>query len=123
MSRLLLILIFTFLSSPVLSNSIQQLESELNQHDYNRAAQTGLAILRQQPENIQAQFLTAVAFQNNKQPDIAQRYYQQIIRSHPELPEPRNNLAMIYMDQEQYDLAIDQLIASLKTNPAYATAW
>ncbi len=123
MLRLLVLLISCFISSSVLSNTIQQLESEINKQQYSRAAKTGLTMLRQQPQNIQAQFLTAVAFQNNNQPSIAQRYYLQIIQSNPELPEPRNNLAMIYIDQGKYDQAIDLLITSLKTHPAYATAW
>ena len=107
----------------MLSTTIQQLETELNQRKFSRAAKTGLAMLRQQPQNIQTQFLTAVAFQHNNQPGIAERYYLQLIQSNPELPEPRNNLAMIYIDHGKYDQAIDLLITSLKTHPAYATAW
>ncbi len=123
MFRLFFILITVFLAGPVLGNSIEQLHSELEQQKYSRAAKTGLNILRKQPENIEAQFLTALSFQNNGQADIAKRYYEEIIKNHPELPEPRNNLAMIYMEQGKYDQAIDLLVASLKTHPAYATAW
>ncbi len=123
MLRLLVLLISCFVSTSVLSSAIQKLESELNQQQYSRAAKTGLAMLRQQPDNTQARFLTAVAFQHNGQPGIAERHYLQLIKTNPELPEPRNNLAMIYIDQGKYDQAIDLLISSLKTNPAYATAW
>lgn len=123
MFRLLVLLIACLLSSSVYSNTIQQLQAELNKNRYSQAAKIGLAMLRQQPKDIQAQFLTAVAFQQNRQPEIAQRYYLQIINSNPELPEPRNNLAMIYMDQGKHDEAINLLIASLKTHPAYATVW
>lgn len=106
-----------------LGSTIQQLEAELKKQKYASAATTGLSLLRQQPDNIQAQFLTALAFQNNDQLKQAKRYYQQIIETHPELPEPRNNLAMIYLEQGQHDRAVNLLIASLKTHPAYATAW
>ena len=80
-------------------------------------------MLEQQPKNIKLRFLTAVAFQHSDQPAKAERYYQQLIKTNPELPEPRNNLAMIYIDKGKYDQAIDLLIASLNTHPAYATAW
>ncbi|MCK4710493.1 MAG: tetratricopeptide repeat protein [Gammaproteobacteria bacterium] len=123
MLRLSVVLLACLLSSSVQSNTIQQLEAELKKNRYSQAAKIGLAMLRQQPKDIQAQFLTAVAFQQNRQPEIAQRYYLQIINSNPELPEPRNNLAMIYMDKGQYDEAINLLITSLKTHPAYATVW
>lgn len=123
MPRLPALLIFLFLSTPVFSNTVHQLQTELNQKQYGRAAKTGLAMLRTQPGDVQVQFLTAVAFQHNNQVDVAQRYYRQIILNHPELPEPKNNLAMIHMAQGQYDQAIELLIASMKTHPAYATAW
>ena len=123
MFKLFALLISCLVSTSVLSNTIQQLESALSQQQYSRAAKTGLGVLRQHPDNIQAQFLTAVAFQHNDQPDIAERYYLQLIETNPELPEPRNNLAMIYMNQGKYDQSIDLLITSLKTHPAYATAW
>lgn len=123
MFRLIVLLVACTLSFSAHSKNIKKLESELNNKRYDQAAKTGMAMLRQQPNNIHARFLTAVALQENNQTDIAQKYYQQIIKKNPELPEPRNNLAMIYMDQGKYDEAINLLISSLKTHPAYATAW
>lgn len=123
MPRLFLLLFVTALPFSSDGNTLQQLETELKQQKYSHATSTGQALLSQQPENARIQFLTALAFQYNNQPKRAQHYYQKIIRSHPELPEPRNNLAMIYLQQGKHDQAVDLLITSLETHPAYATAW
>ncbi len=116
-------ILILFLSPSVLSNSIGQLQTDLEHKQYSKAVKTGQQLLDQQPDNILVKFLTAVAFQHNNQIDSAKQYYHQIINSHPELPEPRNNLAMILMNQGHYDQAIELLITSMKTHPAYATAW
>lgn len=114
-----------FLSLPTVSsgNSIQQLQNELQQKKYSRAATTGLSLLRQKPDDVQVLFLTALAFQHNKQLEQASRYYREIVKQQPGLPEPLNNLAMIQLQQGNHDQAVDLLIASLQTHPAYATAW
>ena len=123
MKRHLIGLILTALPALGWSNSVEQLQTELDQQKFARAATTGLALLRQQPDNIRVMFLTALALQNNGQPEQAARYYRQIITMNPSLPEPHNNLAMIEMTRGNHDQAANLLIASLQTHPAYATAW
>ncbi len=71
----------------------------------------------------QTLFGSALALQQQGKLDAAREKYQQLIKLNPALPEPRNNLAIIYMQQGQYDQAIDLLSATLNTHPAYATAW
>ncbi len=123
MQNYLFLLIFLTFPGLVSADSISQLKGELEKKQYATAAVTGLSLLDEQPENLQLQFLTALALQNNNQQQLAIQHYQQIIKAHPELPEPRNNLAIIYLQQGQPDKAVDLLIASLQTHPAYATVW
>ena len=40
----------------------------------------------------------------------------------PELPEPRNNLAVLYAQQGDYALARDELERAIQTAPDYAVA-
>lgn len=105
------------------ANSLQQIQQDLKANRYAQAAASAKALLKQQPDDLQLHFITALALQKNAQPEQAIRHYQAIIADHPKLPEPRNNLAIIYLQQGQYDQAIDLLIESLNTHPAYATAW
>src|SRR5258706_15112 len=46
-----------------------------------------------------------------------------LARDYPELPEPYNNLAVLYANQGQYEKARQQLEMSIRTHPSYATAY
>ena len=123
MPRIFLLLLLPLLSLAANGDSLRQLQQELAQQKYARAATTGLALLRDRPDDLQLLFLTALAFQHNQQPEQASRYYREIINRNPDLPEPMNNLAIIRLQQGDHEEAVDLLVASLKTHPAYATAW
>src|SRR5450830_653161 len=45
-----------------------------------------------------------------------------LTQEYPELPEPYNNLAVLYASQNQYDKARTALEMAIRTNPSYATA-
>jgi ketosteroid isomerase-like protein len=45
-----------------------------------------------------------------------------LTESYPELPEPYNNLAVLYAAQSQFDKARAALEMAIRTNPSYATA-
>ena len=117
-----LLISLVFIGS-VQANTLQQMKNELEAQQYAQAATTGLSLLKEQPDDLESQFLTALAFQKNNQASQAIRYYQAIIKQHPELPEPRNNLAIIYQQQGNHEAAVKLLIGSLNTHPAYAAAY
>ena len=48
--------------------------------------------------------------------------FTQITQEYPELPEPYNNLAVLYASQSQFDKARAALEMAIRTNPSYATA-
>jgi len=123
MLSLKILLLAGIVTTSAYANSIQQLEAELHQENYKRASRTAIDLLKNNPDNVQIQFLSALAFQHNNELENAQHLYQEIIRDYPDLPEPRNNLAMIYLQQAEYDRAIELLTSSMQTSPAYATVW
>lgn len=49
--------------------------------------------------------------------------FTKITEDYPELPEPFNNLAVLYAQQGQYDKARTALEMAIRTNPSYATAY
>ena len=49
--------------------------------------------------------------------------FQKLIESHPELPGPYNNLAVLYGNQGDYEKARQALELAFRTNPTYATAF
>ena len=51
------------------------------------------------------------------------RIFQGLTEDYPELPEPYNNLAVLYAAQGQYERARQALEMSIRTHPSYATAY
>src|SRR2546425_9737176 len=49
--------------------------------------------------------------------------FTKLTQDYPELPEPYNNLAVIYASQGQYEKARAALEQSIRTHPSYATAY
>ena len=54
--------------------------------------------------------------------DEAVKVFTDLTRDYPQLPEPYNNLAVLYAQKGDYEKARDALEAALATHPAYATA-
>jgi Flp pilus assembly protein TadD len=46
-----------------------------------------------------------------------------LIEDYPELPEPYNNLAVLYAQQKQFDKARTALEMAIRIHPGYATAY
>ncbi|WP_066261402.1 nuclear transport factor 2 family protein [Hydrogenophaga flava] len=74
------------------------------------------------PRDPQMRFLKGVIqTESGKQTD-AIATFQKLTEEFPELPEPYNNLAVLYAGQSQFDKARAALEMAIRTNPSYATA-
>lgn len=80
------------------------------------------AILAAQPKDAQARFLKSLILSEQGQTDDAVRILTALTEDYPELPEPYNNLAVLYAGQGQYEKAKIALEKALRTHPSYATA-
>ena len=124
MPRFIVTLICCLIFGPVLAAStIQDLQQQIAGKDYSAAARNGEQLLIDNPGHTWVRFLTAYAHQQNDQMTRAIALYEGIIRDHPGLPEPRNNLALIYLAQGDYDRASQLLVDAINTHPSYATAY
>ena len=124
MRRFIFLLFCVISTRPVLcADTIQDLTLLIDQEQFAKAAQTGELLLASNPNHTRAQFLTAYAYQMNQEHAKASNHYQSLIRQHPDLPEPRNNLAMIYLARGDYDRASELLVEAINTHNSYATAY
>lgn len=121
LSAILLCLLGALL--PVAAASLQDLQGLLEQQRYAAAAETGAQLLQQHPQGERVRFLVAYAYQMNGQTEQAIALYRALIADNPGLPEPRNNLAMIYLERGDYDRASQMLIDAINSHPSYATAY
>ncbi len=120
---ILLILCVISIEAAFSAPSVQDLASLIDQNQFAKAAQTGEQLLTGNPTHVRIQFLTAYAYQMDEQLVKASKHYRDIIQRHPNLPEPRNNLAMIYLADGDYDRASELLIEAINTRKSYATAY
>ena len=105
------------------ASSIDDLKQLVEQEKFVQAAETGEELLLRHPGHARIQFLTAYAYQQNQQNWKAAHHYNNLILQHPQLPEPRNNLAMIYIADGDYDKASQLLIDAINTQNSYAVAY
>jgi tetratricopeptide (TPR) repeat protein len=74
-------------------------------------------------EDAQARFRKGViATEQGKQAEAIE-IFSKLTQDYPNLPEPYNNLAVIYAGQGQYEKARAALEQSIRTHPSYATAY
>ncbi len=78
--------------------------------------------LNDNPKDVQALFIKGVLLAELNKRDEAIKTFTDITAKYPNLPEPYNNLAVLYADQGQYDKARMALETAIKTHPSYATA-
>ncbi|OIN94593.1 MAG: DUF4440 domain-containing protein [Comamonadaceae bacterium CG1_02_60_18] len=74
------------------------------------------------PTDPQLRFLKGVIQRNLGKQNEAVATFTKLTQDYPELPEPYNNLAVLYASQGQYDKARAALEMAIRTNPSYATA-
>ena len=74
------------------------------------------------PRDPQMRFIKGVIQTEAGKPADAIATFTQITQDYPELPEPYNNLAVLYASQSQFDKARAALEMAIRTNPSYATA-
>jgi tetratricopeptide (TPR) repeat protein len=78
--------------------------------------------LANKPRDAQMRFLKGVIQTESGKPTDAIATFSKLTEDYPELPEPYNNLAVLYAGQSQFDKARAALEMAIRTNPSYATA-
>ena len=78
--------------------------------------------LASKPRDPQMRFLKGVILAETGKTADAISTFVKLTEEFPELPEPYNNLAVLYAGQSQFDKARIALEMAIRTNPSYATA-
>ena len=74
------------------------------------------------PRDPQMRFIKGVIHGDMGQSAEAMTIFRQLNQDYPELPEPYNNLAVLYAGQGDLDKARTALEMAIRTNPSYAAA-
>ena len=78
--------------------------------------------LATKPRDPQMRFIKGVIQRDAGKTTDAIATFARLTEDYPELPEPYNNLAVLYASQTQFDKARTALEMAIRTNPSYATA-
>jgi tetratricopeptide (TPR) repeat protein len=78
--------------------------------------------LKTNPRDPQGRFLKGLVLTEQKRTNDAIQVFTGLTEDFPELPEPYNNLAVLYASQGNYDKAKSALELAIHTHPSYATA-
>ena len=79
-------------------------------------------LLAAKPRDPQLRFQKGVMLAESQRRSEAAAIFTQLTVDYPEMPEPYNNLAVLYAAQGDYDRARASLEAAVRANPGYAVA-
>jgi ketosteroid isomerase-like protein len=78
--------------------------------------------LAAKPKDAQARFLKGLILTEQGKTADAMKIFSGLTEDYPDLPEPYNNLAVLYASQGKYEKAKQLLEKAISTHPSYATA-
>jgi tetratricopeptide (TPR) repeat protein len=118
------LLIACFTAAPVSAQTdeLQDASQLLKQGQLDRAMERVDTYLKGKPKDARGRFLKGLIFAEQNKPNDAIKVFTELTQEFPELPEPYNNLAVLYASQGQYDKARTALEMAIRTHPSYATA-
>lgn len=89
---------------------------------FDEAMKQADQVLASNPRDAQMRFLKGVVQIDSGKTTDAIATFTRLTQDDPALPEPYNNLAVLYAGQGQYDKARAALESAIRTNPSYSTA-
>jgi tetratricopeptide (TPR) repeat protein len=101
---------------------LQQVQKLMAAGQMKAALARADAHLAKNPRDAQMRFVRGVILSELKDTAAAREVFERLTEEYPELPEPYNNLAVIYASQGQLDRARTLLETALAVRPTYATA-
>jgi tetratricopeptide (TPR) repeat protein len=104
------------------NTDIQEINGLFKQGQYAPALDKVNAYISKNPQDAQARFLKGLILTEQNKSAEAIKVFTSLTEDFPELPEPYNNLAVLYAAQGQYDKAKTELEMAIHTHPSYATA-
>lgn len=120
--RLLLAALLLWFTSPAWPLEREEINKLIGEKRYQEALNQINAQLSTRPKDADALFLQAITLTRLERTKEAVASYKKLIDAYPNLPEPRNNLAVLYARLGELQSAEQALQSALNTDPTYAAA-
>jgi tetratricopeptide (TPR) repeat protein len=102
--------------------SLQDATASFKKGNQTAALEQINGYLAGKPKDAQGRFLKGLILTELSRTSEAIETFSDLTDEFPELPEPYNNLAVLYANQGQFERAKNSLEMAIRTHPAYATA-
>src|SRR2546430_7762711 len=117
------ILALAFSTSPLRADELQESDALVKRGQHAKALERVNQYLGQKLRDPKGCCIKGLILAEQNKGAEAIEVFAALSRDYPELPEPYNNLAVLYAAQGQYEKARQQLEMSIRTHPSYATAY
>lgn len=111
------------LTTQAIADEADEVSKLIQAQSYDQALARADAYLANRPNDPQMRFLKGLVLTERNQIREAIVVFTKLTEDYPELPEPYNNLAVLYAGQGEYDKARASLEMAIRTHPSYATAY
>ncbi|MGH8745771.1 MAG: tetratricopeptide repeat protein [Burkholderiales bacterium] len=105
------------------ADDMQEANALLKAGRYPAALEHVNKVIAAKPQDPQARFLKGLILTEQGDATDAIEVFRKLTQDYPDLPEPYNNLAVIYAGQGHYEKARAALEKSIRTHSSYATAY
>lgn len=110
-------------SVPVPRSEASEIAALMGKQQWEPALARADAFLKKNPRDAQVRFLRGVILGELARPQEAMATYEGLTQDFPELPEPYNNLGVLYAAQGRYEAARELLYKAIAAHPGYVTAY
>lgn len=116
-------LLAALLAAPVFADELADVSKLLRAGKAAEALARTNAYLARNPSDPQMRFMKGVLLTEQNKSEEAIAIFTKLTEDYKDLPEPYNNLAVLYASSGQYDKARVTLEKAIRTNPSYMTAY
>jgi len=116
-------LLAAFAVAPARADAAADVAKLMRSGQYGEALARADAFLAKNPRDAQVRFMKGVILTEQNKTNEAITVFTRLTEDYPNLPEPYNNLAVLYAAAGQYEKARSALDSAIRTNPSYATAY
>lgn len=109
-------------SFPADANEVSDVNGLLQKKDLPQALLQANSYLEKNPADVQMRFLKGLILSEQNESVQAIAVFGKLSEDHPELPEPYNNLAVLYASLGQFAQARTVLEKAIRINPSYEVA-
>ena len=120
--KLLSIIILSSILVTSVEAGNEEIQRLIQQGSFEKALVLAEEQLAENPDEIQTLFLKGLILARMDRLKESEAVFIGLTEKHPELPEPYNNLAVVYAASGDYDKAEEALRMAINTHPSYATA-